>query len=121
QAALLAPTEILAAQHHRTLAPLLAAAGLRAALLTGETPAAERRRLEAELASGELAFVTGTHALLSGGVAFADLRYVLVDEQHRFGVEQRARLAAKGREPHVLYLSATPIPRTLAQSLYGDL
>ena len=121
QVALLAPTEILAAQHARGLAPLFAAAGLRAELLTGDTPAPERRNIERDLADGTLRVVIGTHALLSAGVRFHDLRYVLVDEQHRFGVEQRAALAQKGVEPHVLYLSATPIPRTLAQSLFGDL
>jgi ATP-dependent DNA helicase RecG len=121
QAALLAPTEILAVQHHRNLEPWLRAAGLDCALLTGETPPADRRRIEAGLANGTLPFVVGTHALLSGGTVFRDLRYALVDEQHRFGVEQRALLTSKGVEPHVLYLSATPIPRTLAQSLYGDM
>jgi ATP-dependent DNA helicase RecG len=121
QAVLLAPTEILAAQHARTIAPLFAAAGVETALLTGETLPEERRRILAGLKAGSILFVTGTHALLSADVAFRDLRYALVDEQHRFGVDQRALLAAKGVEPHLLYLSATPIPRTLAQSLYGDL
>jgi ATP-dependent DNA helicase RecG len=121
QAALLAPTEILAAQHARTLGPLFAAAGIETALLTGETPPDERRRILAGLADGAIAFVTGTHALLSNDVKFKELRYALIDEQHRFGVDQRAVLKAKGTEPHLLYLSATPIPRTLAQSLYGDL
>lgn len=121
QVALLAPTEILASQHARNLIPLFEAAGIRAALLTGDTPAPERRAIEEDLAGGGLPVILGTHALLSAGIRFRDLRFVIVDEQHRFGVEQRALLAAKGVEPHVLYLSATPIPRTLAQSLYGDL
>jgi ATP-dependent DNA helicase RecG len=121
QVALLAPTEVLAAQHYRNMEPWLRAAGISTGLLTGDTPPAERRALEARLAEGSLRVALGTHALLSQGVAFADLRFVLVDEQHRFGVEQRALLTQKGNEPHTLYLSATPIPRTLAQSLYGDL
>jgi len=121
QVALLAPTEILAVQHFRNAGPWLEAAGLQVALLTGDTPPAERRALQGRLADGSLPLVIGTHALLSESVVFRDLRYVLVDEQHRFGVEQRTLLSSKGVEPHVLYLSATPIPRTLAQSLYGDL
>jgi ATP-dependent DNA helicase RecG len=121
QVALLAPTEILAVQHFRNLGPWLQAAGIEIALLTGDTSPADRRNIETRLADGSLPILVGTHALLSGGTVFKDLRYVLVDEQHRFGVEQRALLTQKGVEPHVLYLSATPIPRTLAQSLYGDL
>jgi ATP-dependent DNA helicase RecG len=121
QVALLAPTEILASQHARTLIPLFAAAGLKAALLTGDTPTPERRAIEEGLRDGSIAVAMGTHALLSAGVRFRDLRFVIVDEQHRFGVDQRAALTGKGLEPHVLYLSATPIPRTLAQSLYGDM
>jgi ATP-dependent DNA helicase RecG len=121
QVALLAPTEVLAAQHARNMEPWLRAAGISTGLLTGDTPPAERRALEAGLADGSLRVAIGTHALLSAGVSFQDLRFVLVDEQHRFGVDQRALLTRKGNEPHTLYLSATPIPRTLAQSLYGDL
>src|SRR5690606_9791858 len=121
QVALLAPTEILAVQHYRNVEPWLRAAGLPAALLTGETAASDRQNMLTRLADGSLPFIVGTHALLSEAVRFHDLRYILVDEQHRFGVEQRAQLVAKGVEPHVLYLSATPIPRTLAQSLYGDM
>ncbi len=121
QVALLAPTEILAAQHFRTLEAPLRAAGHEPALLTGDTPPEERRSILDGLRDGSRGLVVGTHALLSDEVTFRALQYVLVDEQHRFGVEQRARLAAKGKDPHVLYLSATPIPRTLAQSLYGDL
>jgi len=121
QVALLAPTEVLAAQHYRNMEPWLRAAGISVGLLTGDTAPAERRALEASLSEGTLRVAIGTHALLSAAVTFADLRFVLVDEQHRFGVDQRALLTKKGNEPHVLYLSATPIPRTLAQSLYGDL
>ena len=132
QAALLAPTEVLAAQHARSLAALLgplATAGeldaaehaTRVALLTGSLPAAARRRALAEAASGEAGIVVGTHALLSEGVEFADLGLVVVDEQHRFGVEQRDALRAKGDTPHVLVMTATPIPRTVAMTVYGDL
>lgn len=121
QVALLAPTEVLAVQHFRNVEPWLRAAGIRAALLTGETAPADRQEILTALAQGQIPFITGTHALLSESVRFHDLRYILVDEQHRFGVEQRAQLVAKGVEPHVLYLSATPIPRTLAQSLHGDM
>ena len=121
QAVLLAPTEILVEQHFRSTAAVLKAAGFESALLTASTPAEERTRILQQLQDGRLSFVVGTHSLLSSGVTFKELRLVLVDEQHRFGVEQRAVLSAKGVEPHVLYLSATPIPRTLAQSLYGDL
>jgi ATP-dependent DNA helicase RecG len=132
QAALLAPTEVLAAQHARSLATLLgplATAGeldaaehaTRVALLTGSLPAAARRRALAEAASGEAGIVVGTHALLSEGVEFADLGLVVVDEQHRFGVEQRDALRSKGDTPHVLVMTATPIPRTVAMTVYGDL
>ena len=132
QAALLAPTEVLAAQHARSLAALLgplATAGeldaaehaTRVALLTGSLPAAARRRALAEAASGKAGIVVGTHALLSEGVEFADLGLVVVDEQHRFGVEQRDALRAKGDTPHVLVMTATPIPRTVAMTVYGDL
>jgi ATP-dependent DNA helicase RecG len=132
QAALLAPTEVLAAQHARSLAALLgplATAGeldaaehaTRVALLTGSLPAAARRLALAETASGAAGIVVGTHALLSEGVEFADLGLVVVDEQHRFGVEQRDALRAKGDTPHVLVMTATPIPRTVAMTVYGDL
>jgi ATP-dependent DNA helicase RecG len=132
QAALLAPTEVLAAQHARSLAGLLgplARAGeldaaehaTRIALLTGSLPAAARRRALAEASAGEAGIVVGTHALLSEGVEFADLGLVVVDEQHRFGVEQRDALRAKGDTPHVLVMTATPIPRTVAMTVYGDL
>ena len=133
QAALLAPTEVLAVQHARGLAALLgdlAAAGelgaaeaaTRVVLLTGSQPAAVRREALAQVRSGAAGIVVGTHALLSEGVDFADLGLVVVDEQHRFGVEQRDALRAKGaRLPHVLVMTATPIPRTVAMTVYGDL
>jgi ATP-dependent DNA helicase RecG len=121
QAALMAPTEILAQQHYRGLAPLLEKLGVRCALLTGSTSAKTKRSVCAQLAAGEIDFAIGTHALISQGVAYADLGLVVTDEQHRFGVAQRAALSAKGRSPHTLVMSATPIPRTLALILYGDL
>jgi len=121
QAALMAPTEILAKQHFDGLAPLLEKLGIRCALLTGSMPAKIKRTAGEQLAAGEVDFVIGTHALLSGGVNFADLGLVVTDEQHRFGVAQRAALSAKGDSPHMLVMSATPIPRTLALILYGDL
>ena len=121
QAALMAPTEVLAVQHFEKLSPLMARFGLQTALLTGHTRAAERRKILAGLASGEIAFAVGTHALFTGDVAFARLRLVICDEQQRFGVDQRAGLVAKGDRPHVMVMSATPIPRTLALMIYGDL
>ena len=123
QTALMAPTEILAEQHYKSLSALLAPAGVRVGLITGGERAAEKRRVQAALAAGELDLVVGTHALLSGGVEFHDLGLVVADEQHRFGVAQRAALAAKAgeRTPHILVMSATPIPRTLALIIYGDL
>ena len=121
QAALMAPTEILARQHYEGLSPLMEALGVRCALLTGATPAKEKRILAAKLAAGEIDFTVGTHALIAGGVEYAGLGLVVTDEQHRFGVGQRAALAGKGDHPHTLVMSATPIPRTLALILYGDL
>jgi ATP-dependent DNA helicase RecG len=133
QAALLAPTEVLAAQHARGIRQLLGPlgrageldgnpAGTRVTLLTGSLKAAARRRALAEVADGSAGIVIGTHALLQEGVGFADLGLVVVDEQHRFGVEQRDALRAKGnRPPHVLVMTATPIPRTVAMTVYGDL
>jgi ATP-dependent DNA helicase RecG len=123
QAALMAPTETLAEQHHRTLDSLLGGA-LPVELLTGSTTAARRRDLLARLASGQLALVVGTHALIEPPVEFRDLALVVVDEQHRFGVRQRAALDAKAPEglvPHALHMTATPIPRTLSLTAYGDL
>ncbi len=121
QAALMAPTEILARQHYGTLSPLLEGLGIRCAVLTGSTPARDKRAVYDGLRSGSIDFVIGTHALLSDQVVFRDLGLVVTDEQHRFGVQQRAALGAKGRRPHLLVMSATPIPRTLALILYGDL
>ena len=126
QCAMMAPTEILAEQHAKTLSAMLAPAGIEVGLLTGSMKASEKRKVLSALESGELSFVVGTHALLSQGVAFRRLGLVITDEQHRFGVEQRAALAAKagGEEdfsPNVLVMSATPIPRTLALIIYGDL
>ena len=122
QCALMAPTELLAEQHFRSLAPLLEQASLRVGLLTGAVKGKARKELLAALAAGELDLLIGTHALLSEGVDYADLGLVITDEQHRFGVAQRAALSAKARQPpHVLVLSATPIPRTLSLVIYGDL
>ena len=121
QAALMAPTEILAQQHYAGLAPLMERLGIRCALLTGSTSAKTKRTIAAQLAAGEIDFAIGTHALITEGVEFANLGLVVTDEQHRFGVAQRTALAEKGRHPHILVMSATPIPRTLALILYGDL
>ncbi len=121
QAALMAPTEILARQHYEGLAPLMEPLGIRCALLTGSNTAQEKRTLAAGLAAGEIDFIVGTHALITGGVEYRRLGLVVTDEQHRFGVGQRAALAGKGDHPHTLVMSATPIPRTLALILYGDL
>lgn len=123
QAALMAPTEILARQHYEDLAPLFASLGMDCELLTGGTKAAEKRRIKDRLAgvSGRLPLVIGTHALLTGDVAFENLGLVITDEQHRFGVMQRAALSEKGKNAHLLVMSATPIPRTLSLVLHGDL
>ena len=121
QAAMMAPTEILAAQHFASLSKLLEPAGVHCALLTGAKTAKEKREIYAGLESGEIQLAIGTHALLSEQVAFHDLGLVITDEQHRFGVNQRAALANKGASPHLLVMSATPIPRTLALMVYGDL
>ncbi len=125
QAALMAPTSILAEQHSRTLAGLLRALPgcehLQIRLLTGSTPAGERDEIYAGLADGAVQAVIGTHALIQGGVTFRDLGLVIIDEQHRFGVAQRGSLRGKGFNPHVLVMTATPIPRTLALTLYADL
>jgi ATP-dependent DNA helicase RecG len=126
QAALMAPTETLAEQHFATLQALMPGEAIPAALLTGSTPAARRADVLGKLASGELGLVVGTHALIEDDVRFAALSVVVVDEQHRFGVAQRVKLDAKagddpGLAPHVLHMTATPIPRTLALLGYGDL
>ena len=121
QSAFMAPTEILTEQHYATLTGFLEPFGIRVAKLTGSMRAAEKRAVLSGLASGEYALCVGTHALLSGGVEFRDLALVVTDEQHRFGVQQRAALAEKGLRPHILVMSATPIPRTLALMIYGEL
>jgi ATP-dependent DNA helicase RecG len=125
QAALMAPTEILAEQHFATISRMLAPLGLNIALLTGSTRQSERPELFSRLLSGQVQLLIGTHALIEDNVKFKDLGLVIVDEQHRFGVEQRARLWLKGRSmeevPHLLVMTATPIPRTLAMTVYGDL
>ena len=121
QAALMAPTELLAEQHLRTFTALLAPLGITPALLTGRMGAVERRAVATRLASYEPLLVVGTHALLQDATTFGKLGLVIVDEQHRFGVEQRKALQAKGATPDVLLMSATPIPRSLALTIYGDL
>lgn len=121
QSALMAPTEILARQHYENLAPLFEKFGLRCALLTGSTKARERRDILENLALGTIDLCIGTHALLTEDVSYARLGLVITDEQHRFGVNQRAALGQKAENPHMLVLSATPIPRTLALIIYGDL
>lgn len=121
QAALMAPTELLATQHYNTLSKLLEPMGISCLLLTGSTPAAQRRRYLDYMAVGAAKVIIGTHALFTDTTGFYNLGLVVIDEQHRFGVRQRAALAGKGNSPHILVLSATPIPRTLALILYGDL
>jgi ATP-dependent DNA helicase RecG len=124
QSALIAPTEVLAAQHLRSITRMLGpdvAAELIPTLLTGQMSAPERRRAALRVASGQSLIVIGTHALLSEKTTFADLALVVVDEQHRFGVEQREMLRAKGTAPHAIVLTATPIPRTVAMTVFGDL
>ena len=133
QAALLAPTEVLAQQHYRTITKLLGelaqagtlqagAIGTQVELLTGSLTAASKKEIHAKLASGQTGIVIGTHALISDGVAFDDLGLVIVDEQHRFGVEQRDALRMKAKQPpHLLVMTATPIPRTVAMTVFGDL
>ena len=121
QCALMAPTEILAKQHFDTMTRFFEPFGLHVALLTGSTRAAEKKKIYAALQAGGIDLLVGTHALLTPDVTFRKLGLVITDEQHRFGVEQRAVLGEKGRNPHVLVMSATPIPRTLALMIYGDL
>ena len=121
QSALLAPTELLARQHAATAKRLLAPLGIEVALVLGGAPVAERRAARSAAAEGRAALVIGTHALFAEGTQFASLGLVIVDEQHRFGVEERAKLLSKAsREPHLLLMTATPIPRTIAQLLYAD-
>jgi ATP-dependent DNA helicase RecG len=121
QAALMAPTEILARQHIKTIAPLAERAGLRVAILTGREKGKERRDILARLAAGEIDFLVGTHALIQDDVIFKALALAVVDEQHRFGVRERLALTAKGEAVDVLVLSATPIPRTLVLTYFGDM
>jgi ATP-dependent DNA helicase RecG len=124
QSALIAPTEVLAGQHVRSIARMLGpqlAPELMPTLLTGQMPAAARRKAALRAASGQALIIVGTHALLSESTTFADLGLVVVDEQHRFGVEQREALRAKGSTPHTVVLTATPIPRTVAMTVFGDL
>ncbi len=121
QAALMAPTEILAEQHYASLSKLFAPMGLQVGLLTGSMKEKDKKALRAALAAGEIDLAIGTHALLSDSTVFQDLGLVITDEQHRFGVAQRSRLSAKGQDAHLLVMSATPIPRTLALIMYGDL
>ena len=121
QAALMAPTEILAEQHYQGLAPLMEKLGVSCVLLTGSLTAKQRREALGRLERGEAQVAIGTHALISADVAYQHLGLVVTDEQHRFGVDQRAALSAKGENPHLLVMSATPIPRTLALIIYGDL
>jgi ATP-dependent DNA helicase RecG len=121
QAALMAPTEILARQHFATIAPLAAAAGLRLAILTGRERGPARREILSSLAAGEIDLLVGTHALFQDQVAFRDLALAIVDEQHRFGVHQRLALARKGEAVDLLVLTATPIPRTLVLTYFGDM
>jgi len=121
QVAFMAPTEILAEQHFITIRRLLESSRFRMTLLTGATPAKKRREIQAELAGGSIHLVVGTHALVEDPVSFRELGLAIIDEQHRFGVMQRAALRAKGLHPDVLVMTATPIPRTLALTTYGDL
>lgn len=121
QGAFMVPTEVLAGQHYKSLCGFLSARGVRVGILTGSLTAKEKREGREKIATGEWDIVVGTHAIIQDNVEFADLVLVITDEQHRFGVRQRESLFQKGKEPHVLAMSATPIPRTLALILYGDM
>lgn len=121
QCAMMAPTEILARQHFESASKIFGNTGIRIALLLGSTGAKQKRQIKESLKNGEIDFVIGTHALLQGDVEFKRLGFVVTDEQHRFGVAQRSTLASKGENTHMLVMSATPIPRTLALIIYGDL
>ena len=124
QACMMAPTEVLAQQHYKNIQKLLAPTGVKSALLTGSSRVAERREVHAGLEDGSIGIIVGTHALIEDNVQFRNLGLAIIDEQHRFGVEQRSKLwrkASCGAPPHVLVMTATPIPRTLAMTLYGDL
>ena len=124
QACIMAPTEVLAQQHYKNIQKFLAPTGVKSALLTGSSRVAERREVHAGLEDGSIGIIVGTHALIEDNVQFRNLGLAIIDEQHRFGVEQRSKLwrkASCGAPPHVLVMTATPIPRTLAMTLYGDL
>lgn len=121
QAALMAPTEILATQHFESFKKLFASTDVRVALLTGSVKAGEKKEIKRALCNGEIDLIVGTHALIQNDVEFENLGFVCTDEQHRFGVQQRANLAMKGDNPHLMVMSATPIPRTLGLIIYGDL
>jgi ATP-dependent DNA helicase RecG len=121
QGALMVPTEILAEQHYQKLTPLLAGCGVRTVLLTGSAGKKERSAIIEDIAAGAVDIVIGTHALIQDGVVFSRLGLAITDEQHRFGVAQRSALQQKGENPDILVMTATPIPRTLALTLYGDL
>ena len=121
QSALMAPTEILAEQHYQSFCKLFEPMGITVALLTGSMKPKEKREVREAITAGEVDLVVGTHALITDATVFHDLGLVITDEQHRFGVGQRAKLSAKGNDPHLLVMSATPIPRTLALLMYGDL
>ncbi|MCD8239493.1 MAG: ATP-dependent DNA helicase RecG [Clostridiales bacterium] len=121
QSAVMAPTDVLATQHFQTFAPLFERLGIKTVLLKGSLPAKEKREIKKMIKSGEADIIIGTHALIQKGVEFKELGLVITDEQHRFGVNQRRLLTAKGKNPHTLVMSATPIPRTLGLILYGDL
>ena len=121
QAALMAPTEILAEQHFASLSKLLTPLGIRCSLLTGSLTPKQKKEIRAAIEGGETDLVIGTHALVADATVFHDLGLVIADEQHRFGVAQRSKLSGKGEDPHLLVMSATPIPRTLALLMYGDL
>lgn len=121
QAAMMAPTEILAEQHYRSLSALLKGSGISVGLLTGSSTKKEKDAVKSALAAGDINLIVGTHALLQDDVVFRSLGLVITDEQHRFGVAQRGLLASKGDNPHLMVMSATPIPRTLALIVYGDL
>ena len=124
QACIMAPTEVLAQQHFKNIQKFLAPTGVRSALLTGSSKASERREVHSGLEDGSIGIIVGTHALIEDNVVFRNLGLAIIDEQHRFGVEQRSKLwrkAASEAPPHVLVMTATPIPRTLAMTLYGDL
>ncbi len=121
QVAIMAPTEVLAAQHERKAQAYLAGSRVRLARLTGSVPSKTKQEISAAAASGQVDILIGTHTLIEGKVRFANLALVIIDEQHRFGVSQRAGLTSKGRRPHVLFMTATPIPRTLAMTFLGDL